>query len=294
MWRLHIPSMCSELACRTITMRQWTSVGCLDSWMRHILTMRPTTNTHQLRTNTALWASSWHFSHKLYNTAHKTPRTPLGSLCSNYQHIPLCCPLLHSTVTTIQTALLHWNPRQRCTTSAHAHSLRPVQPALLSSPKEKRWGEGNSLSFYCVLATLKPNTLSCNPNLPVHTANYYFPYLFLSKYLLRTIKKNPRNVTKGRNATSGAAHKPAKLIIYIYIITILHSVSSLSSVYCVNYSIGEGPRIYIILWSHIAVMVRNVTSSVVDWKRGLGMMKSETKHILKFHPITCHEGPDGE
>jgi len=115
-------------------------------------------------------------SHTSFTSQHtKHPEPPYSRLCSNYQHIPLCCPLLHSAVTTIQTALLHWNPRQRCRTSAPAQSLSPVQPALLSSAKEKRSGEGNSLSFDCVLATLKPNTLSCTSNLRVHTANYYFP-----------------------------------------------------------------------------------------------------------------------
>jgi hypothetical protein len=78
-------------------------------------------------------------SHTRFTSQHtKHPEPPLRSLCSNYQHIPLCCPLLHSTVTTIQTALLHWNPRQRWTTSAPAYSLRPVQPVLLSSHKEKK------------------------------------------------------------------------------------------------------------------------------------------------------------
>jgi hypothetical protein len=47
--------------------------------------------------------------------------------------------------------------------------------------KESRRGEGNSLSFVCVLATLQPNTLSCTTNLWVQTANYYFPYLSFSE-----------------------------------------------------------------------------------------------------------------
>ena len=175
--------MRSEMACRTIMMRQWTNVGCLDSWIRHMLTKKPATNMHQLQTDTALWASSWHFSHELYITAHKnTPNPPCSGLCSNYQHIPLRCPLIHSTVTTIQTALLHWKARQRCTTSAHAQSLRPDQPALLSSAKEKRRGEGYSLSFHCVLATLDPNTLSRTPKLAGIHCELLFPvYLFLSE-----------------------------------------------------------------------------------------------------------------
>jgi hypothetical protein len=37
-----------------------------------------------------------------------------------------------------------------------------------------RRGEGNSHSFVCVLATLKPRTLSCTPNLRVRTENNYF------------------------------------------------------------------------------------------------------------------------
>jgi len=172
--------MCSDLACRTITMRQWPSVGCLDSWMRHMLTTKPTTNTHQLRTNTALWASSWHFSHKLYITAHKRPRTPLEQ--------PMLQLPAHPTV--LSTATFHCHNYSNCPPtlkpSAALHDqcacaltqTRPTCTVVVTKRKESRRGEGNSLSFDCVLATLKLNTLSCTPNLWVHTANYYFPHGF--------------------------------------------------------------------------------------------------------------------
>lgn len=113
-------------------------------------------------------------THKLYITAHKTPRTPLTQPsfqlpahptllstatphCHNYSNCP---PTLKSSAT------LH---DQRACALIQA---RPTCTVVVTHTKESKRGEGNSLSFECVLATLKPHCLAPQ-NLQVQTANYY-------------------------------------------------------------------------------------------------------------------------
>jgi len=130
--------MCNELACRTITIQQWPSVGCLDSWMHRMLTLKPTPNTHQLRTNTALWTSSWHFSHELYITAHNTPRNPptvadvpitSTSHCAVHCYIPLSQLFKLPSYTEILDSAA-WPTRLRAQT-------RPTCTVVVTGKKKK-------------------------------------------------------------------------------------------------------------------------------------------------------------
>jgi hypothetical protein len=148
--------MCSEMACRIITKRHWPCVGCCDSTKRHMLTMRPTPNTQHQRTNTALWASSWHFWHKIYITEHKTPRHPPSAAhdqVTNTSHCAVHCytPLsqlfkLPSYFETLGSAARLARMRSKSDPS-NLHCCRHKKD-------ESRRGKGSSLSFGCVLATL--------------------------------------------------------------------------------------------------------------------------------------------
>ena len=92
----------------------------------------------------------------------------------------------HPTVLSTATSHCHYSncpPTLKPSAALHdqrACALTQTRPTctVVVTKKKSRRGEGNSLSFVCVLATLKPNTPSCTTNLRVQTANYYFTYRF--------------------------------------------------------------------------------------------------------------------